>query len=165
MGAFSIFDSRAANKLQYHHTGRDVETSNTGVTRVDGDSIYRVASVTKAFTVYLVLIEVGSRFWDRPITDFIPELAEYSNVKAPNPVNVVDWRSVTLGALAGQIAGIPRDTALFGGDLLLSRGANSDLTELGLPPLNLSDPDALDPCASLPNATSVSCPRAQYFQP
>ena len=164
VGAFSIFDSRAAKKLQYHHTGRDVETSNTGVTRVDGDSIYRVASVTKAFTVYLVLIEVGSRYWDRPITDFIPELAKYSNTTAPDPLNVVDWRSVTLGALAGQIAGIPRDTAVFGGDLLLSQGASSDLTKLGLPPLNFSNPDGLDPCVSFVNATTISCPRDQYFE-
>ena len=164
VGAFSIFDAQAATKLQYHHTRRDVETSNTGVTRVDGDSIYRVASVTKAFTVYLVLIEVGSRYWDRPITDFIPELAKYSNVTAPDPLNVVDWRSVTLGALAGQIAGVPRDTAFFGGDLLLSRGASSDLTTLGLPPISLSNPDALDPCVSFSNATGFSCPRDQYFQ-
>ena len=164
VGAFSIFDARAAKKLHYHHTGRDVETSNTGVTRVDADSIYRVASVTKAFTVYLVLIEVGSRYWDRPITDFIPELAKYSNITARDSLDVVDWRSITLGALAGQIAGVPRDTAVFGGDLLLSRGASSDLTKLGLPPLNLSSPDALDPCVSFSKATNTSCPRDQYFQ-
>ena len=110
------------------------------------------------------MIEVGSRYWDRPITDFIPELAKYSKVTAPDPLNVVDWRSVTLGTLAGQIAGIPRDTAVFGGDLLLSRGPSSDLTKLGLPPLNLSNPDVLDPCVSFTNATGVSCPRDQYFQ-
>ena len=164
VGAFSVFDAGAAKKLQYHHTAKDVETSNMGVTRVDGDSIYRVASVTKAFTVYLALIEVGSRYWDSPITDFIPELAKYSNVTAPDSLNVVDWRSVTLGALAGQIAGIPRDTALFGPDLLLSPDFSSDLTKLGLPPLNFSNPDALDPCASLGNATSITCPRDLYFQ-
>ena len=164
VGAFSMFDNQAAKKLQYHHTGTDVETSNTGVTSVDGDSIYRVASVTKAFTVYLTLIEVGSRYWDSPITDFIPELAKYSNDTAPDPLNVVDWKSVTLGALAGQIAGIPRDTALLDSDLLLTIGAVSDLTKSGLPPLNLSSLDALDPCASIVNITGVDCPRDKYFQ-
>ena len=110
------------------------------------------------------MIEVGSRYWDRPITDFIPELAKYSNITAHDSLDIVDWRSITLGALAGQIAGIPRDTAVFGGDLLLSRGASSDLTTLGLPPLNLSSPDALDPCVSFSEATNTSCPRDQYFQ-
>lgn len=163
VGAFSIFDAQAAEKLQYHHTGRDVETSNTGVTRVDGDSIYRVASITKVFTVYLTLIEVGSRYWDTPITEFVPELAKYSDETAPDPLNVVDWKSVTLGTLAGQIAGIPRDTALLDapGDLLATV---PDPTTLGLPPLNLSNLDALDPCVSFANSTGVDCPRDLYFQ-
>ena len=163
-GAFSIFDAQAVEKLQYHHTERDVETSNTGVTRVDGDSIYRVASATKVFTVYLTLIEVGSRYWDSPITDFVPELADYSNDTAPDSLNVVDWKSVTLGVLAGQIAGIPRDTAVLAGDLLLGLGRGSGLTRLGLPPLNLSNLDALDPCVSFTNVTGVFCPRDRYFQ-
>lgn len=166
VGAFSIFDAQAAEKLQYHHTGRDVETSNTGVTRVDGDSIYRIASITKAFTVYLTLIEVGSRYWDTPITEFVPELAKYSNNTASDALNVVDWKSVTLGALAGQIAGIPRDTALLGGDLLSLQalGAGPDLAKLGLPPLNLSSLDAVDPCVGFVNSTGVVCPRDPYFQ-
>ncbi len=164
VGAFSIFDAQAAHKLQYHHTGKDVETSNTGVTRVDGDSIYRVASVSKAFTVYLVLIKIGSSYWDRPITDFVPELAKYANDTAPDPLNVVDWRSVTLGALAGQIAGIPRDTPFFASDQWISRGGGSDLVELGLPPLNFTDLDALDPCTSFFNSTGGICPEDRYFQ-
>lgn len=163
VGAFSIFDAQAAEKLQYHHTGRDVETSNTGVTRVDGDSIYRVASITKVFTVYLTLIEVGSRYWDSPVTEFVTELAKYSNDTAPDPLNVVDWKSVTLGTLAGQIAGIPRDTALLDapGDLLATV---PDPTTLGLPPLTLSNLDTLDPCVSFANSTGVDCPRDLYFQ-
>ena len=164
VGAFSIFDDQAAEKLQYHHTGRDVETSNTGVTMVDGDSIYRVASVTKAFTVYLTLIEIGSQYWDRPITDFIPELAKYSNDTAPNPLHVVDWKSVTLGTLAGQIAGIPRSTPVFGNDIVLSQAANPKAIYPGLPPLNLNDFDAIDPCVGFTNGSNINCPKDQYFQ-
>lgn len=162
VGAFSILDAQAAEKLQYHHTGRDVETSNTGVKRVDGDSIYRMASITKVFTVYLTLIEVGSRYWNTPITEFVPELARYSNITASDALNVVDWKSVTLGALAGQIAGIPRDTALVNSDLLALQTPGT-LTNLGLPPLNFSL-EAVDPCVSFMNSTSVVCPRDPYFQ-
>lgn len=164
VGAFSIFDPQAAEKLQYHHTGKDVKTSNIGVTRVDGDSIYRVASVSKVFTVYLALIEIGSRYWDSPITDFVPELAKYSNDTALDPLNVVDWKSVTLGALAGQIAGIPRDTTLFDGEIWLVLGGDSEAIKLGLPPLNLSNADLLDPCVSFANSSGVFCPRDRYFQ-
>ena len=159
-GAFSIYDAGAAQALQHHYTAPDVKSSNLGVTQVDGDSIYRVESVTKSFTVYLTLIEIGSRYWDFPITDFVPELAEFAEKTTPDILNVVNWKEVTLGALAGQIAGIPRDEAIQDQDLL---GTLPDPTEEGLPPLNVSA-EAIDACLPYVNATGIDCPEDLFLQ-
>ena len=159
VGAFSIYDEAATEKLQYHHTGPDVKTSNTGVTHVDGDSIYRVESITKLFTVYLTLLEIGSGYWDCPITDFLPDLADFAKKTPLDPLHVVDWNGVTLGTLAGQMSGIPRDTALYTNDL-----AFQSPSPAGLPPLNLSSPDEIDPCANYSNSSGTYCPNKINLQ-
>ena len=56
IGAFSIHDTAATGVLQYYHTGPDVDKP------VDGDSVFRVESISKVFTVYLALIEIGSTY-------------------------------------------------------------------------------------------------------
>lgn len=160
VGAFSIHDPQAAETLQYHHTGADVKNSDTGDKQVNCDSVYRVASITKLFTVYLTLVSIGSEYWERPLTDFIPELAAYADATPPDPINVVDWKTVTLGALAGQIAGIPRDTSLLGSDILLTDPIPP------IPPLpqpNVTNPADIDPCIAFLNISGINCPRAPYF--
>ncbi len=52
MSMFSTQDPRTAESLQYHYTSDEVANASTGVKDVDGDSIYRIASVTKLITVY-----------------------------------------------------------------------------------------------------------------
>lgn len=74
LGLFSIHD-RAAAELQYHYASPEVVKAPNGTHKVDGDSIYRIASVSKLFTVYAGMIELSSEDWNRPITEFIPELA------------------------------------------------------------------------------------------
>ena len=159
VGAFSMYDKNAVRSLQHHHTGPDVRLP------VNGDSVYRAESISKVFVVYLALIEIGSAYWDRPITDFVPYLVTFANSTAPNPIEVVDWKSVSIGALAGQIAGIPRDSPFLNSDLLLtpaSTGGNP--TALGFPPLNLSDAETLGQCINYLNATSLNCPEDTYLK-
>ena len=160
VSAFSMYDADTAQILQYHHTAADVQKSNIGVNKVDGDSIYRVDSVSKSFTVYLTLIEIGSRYWDCPITDFVADLADYAEKTAADALNVVNWKEVTLGALAGQIAGIPHDDPLLGGELL---EILPDPTAVGLPPFNESI-EAYDPCAAYQNASGTFCPEDLFLQ-
>ena len=74
LGLFSIHDQDAA-ELQYHYASPEVVKAPSGTHKVDGDSIYRIASVSKLFTVYAGMIELSSEDWNRPITEFIPELA------------------------------------------------------------------------------------------
>jgi CubicO group peptidase (beta-lactamase class C family) len=73
--------------------------NNSGVDKVDGDTIYRVASVTKVFTVLAIWLEERMNL-DDPIGKYIKEL------------DIPGWEDVTLRLLTSQIAAIPRDGML-----------------------------------------------------
>lgn len=77
--------------LGYHRAGIDLVGNRT----VDGDSIYRIASTTKLFTVYLLLLKVGDGIFNDPVPKYLPELAGIQN-----------WDEITVGALAGYMGGI-----------------------------------------------------------
>ncbi|KAI9769601.1 MAG: hypothetical protein M1835_006671 [Candelina submexicana] len=139
IGMFSVNDPSSV-KVQYHHTGKDVEKSAVGVTAVDGNSVYRVASVSKAFTAYLLLIELGSDYWTRAVSEFVPDLVSptnVSNMSAGDSIRKVDWRKVTLGSLAAHVAGITRNPAPYANDILTSLSQKDALAQ-GLPPLTTS---------------------------
>ncbi|KAL8670632.1 MAG: hypothetical protein Q9168_004843 [Polycauliona sp. 1 TL-2023] len=166
LGMFSIHDDAAANSLQYHYASAEVANNTVGITKVDGDSIYRVASVTKLFTAYLGELHLDASDWDRPITDFVPSLAEYAqkNPGDDDPVNKIQWKHVTLAALSSHLAGTPRDVApLDPSDILYISAATGEdpVTTFGLPTLSLSDPIAIPPCA---NTTDVNCPPDEYVE-
>lgn len=161
-GVFSVHDPSAAKSLQYHYTSAEV-ASGAGTDKVDGDSIYRVASVSKLFTIFAGMLALNSSDWDRPITDFLPALLQY--VDEDDPTKSVRWNEVTIAALGAQIAGIPRDAAPFLADIVLTA---EDPTAIGLPPLNFSDPIIIPPCIegllTNPNETNpdVYCPGDLY---
>ena len=155
VGLFSL-DDPAASKMQFHYTSPEIANAPNGTNKVDGNTIYRMASVTKAFTVLAGLLELNSTHWDRPITDFVPTLANYTqnNPGEDDPTHITEWDKVTLSALAAQIAGVPRDPFLVG-----EITDPAKISALGLPPLNPDDPLSLPPCA-LPenyNSTNSAC--------
>ncbi|KAH6667624.1 beta-lactamase family protein [Halenospora varia] len=108
-GMFSIHDL-TAQSLQYHYTSDEVK-KGPGVKQVDGNSIYRVASISKLFTVFAGMLEFEEEQWDQPITNFVSatERESLKNVGV-DLVNNIQWKKVTLRALASQISGIPRDS-------------------------------------------------------
>jgi CubicO group peptidase (beta-lactamase class C family) len=63
---------------------------------VDNNTVFRVASVTKVFTVLAVLLENNIKMEDF-ISEFIPEL------------NDPKWAEVSIGMLTSQISGTPPD--------------------------------------------------------
>ncbi|CAM1505986.1 Fc.00g116230.m01.CDS01 [Cosmosporella sp. VM-42] len=160
VGMFSLHDE-AAEKLQYHYTSAEVENSPHGTHKVDADSIYRVASVTKLFTVLAGMVEFNNGEWDRPLTDFVPELAEYArnNPGEHDPVHTIQWDKVTLAALGAQMAGVPRGGYPYE-DLIIGlvqpdsageanpRDPLLDPASYGLPPVNFSNPAILPPCST-----------------
>lgn len=93
-------------------TAKDLSPNTEGVKQVNGDTVFRIGSVSKIFSVLAFLAEVGDRDWNRPITEFIPELAQYSRDASTQPLDEVrrtDWDDITLGALASQVSGVGRD--------------------------------------------------------
>jgi CubicO group peptidase (beta-lactamase class C family) len=86
---------------------------DVGVPQIDRDSVFRIASVSKVFSVWTFLIEVGDEHFHDPITRYVPELVTAANISGHGAVyddiDHVRWEEVTLGQLAGQLAGIPRD--------------------------------------------------------
>lgn len=89
--------SRHSNRTlfeQYHGAG------------IGSETLYRIASISKLVSVYTMLVELGDKYWDESITEYVPELSE---AKFQDPIHDVDWSEVTLGSLASHLGGIPRD--------------------------------------------------------
>jgi CubicO group peptidase (beta-lactamase class C family) len=166
VGMFSLNDPRAI-ELQFHYTSPEIANSTNGTHEVDGDSIYRIASVTKVFTVLAGLLELTPNDWERPLTDIYPILADFAQ-RYPgedSPTDIVEWDQITLSSLASQISGVPRDSFGLGEILVqlivptLSGQPMGEATKLGLPPVNQSDPLEFPPCVSfLLNSTTGICP-------
>lgn len=101
--SFSIeVTSETDTILGGYHTARKRNETRPGVKRVDGDSLYRIASITKVFTVLGLLYqyEDGKVELDAPISKYIPELS-----------GNIPFDDITVRILASQLSGIPRDFA------------------------------------------------------
>lgn len=95
----------------FHHTAslKVASCSNSSACRVGKDSGYAVGALTQLFTVFTVLAELGDDIWHMSIVDFLPELQPSSEHGLRDSIRQVPWKEVTLGALAGHMAGIVRD--------------------------------------------------------
>jgi CubicO group peptidase (beta-lactamase class C family) len=145
MGLFSLYDS-AASDLQFHYTGPEVAASN-GTKKVDANSIYGAASITKVFTVLTGLLKLNDAEWEQPLSEIFPTIEEHVRKLYPDgdPILSIQWDKVTPRNLAAQIAGLPTNPYIL--DLafsLLKTGV--DPATLGLPTwdfLNLTTTDPL----------------------
>ena len=92
-----------------HHTANERNASRPDVPEVDGDALFRIASITKTFTVLGVLYQekAGNLSLDDPVDNYIKELKEPQNGTLP-------WKDITLRSLASQLSGIPRECAIPG---------------------------------------------------
>ncbi|KAI1757644.1 beta-lactamase/transpeptidase-like protein [Xylaria castorea] len=154
LGLFSVHDPKAAGSLQYHHTGPDVRNATLGVNKVDGNTIYRVASMTKVMTVYSGLLLLKLSDWHKPLTEIFPEI---SSLLKNDPVHHIQWETITPFSLASQISGIPADARPFdAGELSTTFYFTNpvDPTTLGLPPLTLNSTGINVPCQDA-NCTAV----------
>lgn len=164
-GMFSLHDP-AATKFQYHYTAPEIVNSKVGTNKVDGDSIYRVASVSKLITTFAGLVELAEEDWHRPLSDIVPALRDYVQADAGNlnPIDTTQWDKITPWSLATQQSGIATlgfagaDYAVVLGGLALNSSTSSMLTSLfGLPAaVNIS---ILGPCATrlIKNPSDTFC--------
>ena len=84
--SFSVAVTSETETLwDYCHTARKRNESRPGKAHVDGDSLYRIASITKTFTVLGLLYQhqAGRLELDSPISKFIPELSGDIPVSKP----------------------------------------------------------------------------------
>ena len=93
--SIQIFSTKdEAPLLDFHRSGVGL----VGNSSLNGDSIYRIASTTKLITVYLLLLAAGDGILHESVTKWLPELT----VKGY-------WDEITVGALAGYLAGVVSD--------------------------------------------------------
>lgn len=94
--SFSVeLTSSKETLFSFHHTSPKLNSS--GVDKVDGKTIYRVASVTKVFTTLALLLQYGINL-DDSVIKYVPELSK-----------IAWYKDVTLRMLASQISGVHRD--------------------------------------------------------
>ncbi|KAI0830006.1 beta-lactamase/transpeptidase-like protein [Hypoxylon sp. FL0890] len=110
-----VFSADEELPLWSHHwTAPNLKTLNsTGVKEVDGDTVYRLGSVTKIFSILTFLAEVGDTMWNEPITKYIPEIAAMvvGGTDNSHSISTPDWDSITIGSLASQMSGLVRDSS------------------------------------------------------
>ena len=109
--SINIYSLHEQESLLTHHFSGPELPSESGVKKVDSDTIYRLGSISKLFTTYVYLLNAGFEGWNDPITKYIPELQEYADKSKSNPIDVVAWDEVTVGSLVSHLAGITRDGA------------------------------------------------------
>ncbi|KAF5002436.1 hypothetical protein FGRMN_448 [Fusarium graminum] len=97
-----------------------------GVDKVDSDTVFRMASLSKVFPV-LALLKLHKVNFDDPVTKYLPELRALSKeARKQDPVWAVDWDHVTLRALMSHVGGVPAD-------MLTDVEPYGDWTKLGFP--------------------------------
>lgn len=133
--SFSIAITSGTNTLwSGFHTAVDRNESRKGTKEVDENSQYRIASITKVFTVLGVLKQhaAGNLSLDDPINKYIPGLPPKGHGGLP-------WKDITLRILASQLSGIPREFAQS--DLI---DVLPDPSAIGLPIVSREDLPACD---------------------
>lgn len=120
----AVSQQESAPIIDFHHTSGFLNVSAGSTSKVTADTVYRIGSVSKLFTVYALLLNNGISYWNRPITDFVPELrqAVQHPLHKSSVIDSVQWDQVTVGALASQLSGMGRDctfSASFSSQLAL----------------------------------------------
>lgn len=99
---FSAFDEENQPFYTFHHTPPSLETIPVGVKQITSDSVYRLGSVSKLYTIYSLLVADGFKHFYSPITDFVPELLNDADGGSAS----VEWGEITLQSLASHLGGI-----------------------------------------------------------
>lgn len=113
--SFSIEVTSSKESLwSLHHTARERNSSRPDIPDVNGDALYRIASITKTFTVLGILYQhdAGNLSLDHTVNQYLTELGEKSDGGIP-------WKDITLRSLASQLSGIPRECKTVNGGIYM----------------------------------------------
>ncbi|KAH8901464.1 beta-lactamase [Thozetella sp. PMI_491] len=139
LAAASVYEG--APLLQVAHAPPIYNTS--GSRSVDADTVFRIGSVSKAFTVMGLFILSDKINMADPVTKYIPELGQLkADLDATDPIRSVEWEHVSLDALSSLSAGVE-----FGSQNDLAMFPSFNAAEYGLP--ELTDDEQPDCSAGL----------------
>ncbi|GAB1312351.1 hypothetical protein MFIFM68171_02561 [Madurella fahalii] len=128
--AIQVFSPQVDEPIyEYYHTTAPNANGSLSGSPVGPGTLYRIGSIAKLVSVYAILSKLSDRYWNEPVTNYVPELAAAGR-QPGNAVDDVQWSEVTLGALASQMGGIGRDYAFGDLSAILPSGVP------GLPNLN-----------------------------
>ncbi|OQD87713.1 hypothetical protein PENANT_c005G04254 [Penicillium antarcticum] len=145
---FSGQESHSA--FTFSHTDDGVANGSVGVQEVTEDSIFRIGSISKLWTMFLYMTLDGTKYFHHRVSKYVPEL-QTNHKEQQNAIDHVQWHDVTISELASHQAGILRDYAF--GDLGFQ---STTLQALGLPALPKSD--------QLTCGSTVACDRKEFFE-
>ena len=99
--------------MSFQPHAASLSSSSTGTTHVNGDTIYRIGSLSKLITAYLFLLEAGPKYWSHAVTDFVPELKRRTQecLSRQDAIDCIDSTGITWGALASHESGIGREVS------------------------------------------------------
>lgn len=103
-------DSKTPIYSTYRNPTAPLQGNTTKPVTIGPDTVFRMYSLSKLITVYTVLAKLGEKYWDEPVSKYIPEFA---NMQGGNPVYDADWNQITLGSLASLMSGVGRDCEFF----------------------------------------------------
>ncbi|KAK4210150.1 beta-lactamase/transpeptidase-like protein [Rhypophila decipiens] len=154
--AVEVFSGSEKKPLWSHYwTAPNLPSFNSsGVQKVDSNTVFRIGSITKVFTVLTFLATVGDGIWNDPVTKYVPEFAELAKKDPGGSMWAPDWDSITVGSLASQTSGIIRDYALLGE--LAYQVPLEDLRKIGFPDIPIEE---FPPCGINP-----TCNRTQIMK-
>lgn len=110
-----IFGTSSSDALlTYAITSKEIDTT-LGVSKVDENTVFRIGSTSKMFTMLLLLIEGGFDPLQDPVSKYIPEIKTAATdllrnaTKSNDGIDYTKWDEITVGELASHLAGIARD--------------------------------------------------------
>ena len=113
--SLEIFGTSSSDALlTYAITSKEIDTT-LGVSKVDENTVFRIGSTSKLFTMLLLLIEGGFGPLQDPVSKYIPEIKTAATdllrnaTKSNDRIDYTKWDEITVGELASHLAGIARD--------------------------------------------------------
>jgi CubicO group peptidase (beta-lactamase class C family) len=108
VGVKSIHESKQLLDLHFTPEVRDKKS----VDKIDGQTVYRVGSITKVFTVLAALQQAGVDM-EAPVTKYLPQLkGMVESQEVNNDITTFRWDSITVGSLASHLSGLGRDSKI-----------------------------------------------------
>ncbi|KAJ4310463.1 hypothetical protein N0V94_008434 [Neodidymelliopsis sp. IMI 364377] len=106
--SFSIEITSSKGSLwSKHHTARERNASRPDIPEVNGDALYRIASITKTFTVLGLLYQekAGNLSLDDPVDKYITEFTKDDGT--------LPWKDITLRSLAKLLNDVKSKIPIF----------------------------------------------------